>query len=270
MNIVDRIYQITRPAAIVALTGAAAATGAYSNPLRIVNDFGDLAVRDMATKARIADFIMSQVQTCFFADGKLTLRELYDLIISTNPELFTDHMINAMRDPERVSSIKPFANVLGIELSERYSLAFNGELASYGKFREALSRELYNRFVDTKRVTYKKWLNDIGFSPELTPDNPPYSSGLLRESLKVDLRDSPEFIDLSSSSLDEQLNIELGRVHNYFSSPQNQDAMRRRAEHVGSIQNRQYNGLAAGGLVAATLAAKSAVKRRRRSARGSK
>ena len=135
------------------------------------------------------------------------------------------------------------------------------------KFRQLLAHELYERGVaqeDRDAVSYEKLLRGIGLTTELSINSPYVSqfrwgTGYLKKGS----------IDLSSSSLDEQLNAELARVGNYFSSPQNQDSLRRRArrraEQDANFQSRTYNGLGGLGLVAAALAAGSAINRRRRS-----
>jgi len=231
MGIIDNIYQNYKKLVIVGAV-AAIALVSYIHPIPITRNWGDIATQDMKAKTEIVYNIKRDVAR-YSVDGVWDDNELVAISASTSSNKFITHREEALDlrlGTFPIWDIRRGHLALDDLLFMTYNQVFNGsngdvkegELASYDKFREALTIELYKIFKNKDSVTYEEFNIREGFDEKISDET----------NIEWFSRHFNGVVDLNSSSLDEKLDAELNNVAAYFSSKENQDALRKKAESM--------------------------------------
>lgn len=261
---VDVVYRNAKLATALATAGFVA-IGAYFHPLPITRNWGDIAARDMAAKAEVAQDTKRKV-VGYGSDGKWDAAELFYIASETSPRRFIFHRIKDMQPfggrlaavmPSYFDSMHP-KEALEDALKLGYEEMFANELASYAKARQALFRDLYGLFVNINGVSYEEWA-------KAHPLDSPRIYNLERKrgegAEEWALRHFQGSVDLTKTQADEQLYTELGGLRHFFSSPENQKALVRKAGNMGDSHDRMWNAIVLG---AAALAGAALMPDRRK------
>ena len=225
----------------VAIGIAAAAT--YFEPIPITKNWGNIAAKDMAAKVQVVDDIKAEIDK-YCADGKLDPYEMLSMVASTTPLRFTEHRIGEAKLLGIFNAFDtPFpSHALEDLLYAHYNRFFSdgsrgierGQLASYQEARRLLLKELYGGFVNKHNVSYSDFLKGRGLDTR-------ESNETEREWINRHFVGFP--IDLSTASLDKQVNAELDKVAEAFSSSGNQDVIFKEAKQAGDSKNKMYNAM---------------------------
>ncbi|MBI2232556.1 MAG: hypothetical protein HYU56_01440 [Candidatus Aenigmarchaeota archaeon] len=229
----EKFYQKLRKAAAVTAVAGAAALGGYFHPVPIVRNWGDIAARDMAAKAEIAQDIKGNLAK-YSEDGVWNAKELIYVAAETDPRRFIEHRTEDMR-PKLLGatyfdSLHP-KHALEDELWRVYNYLFSdgtkrgekGEFASYHEIRNALFREMNKMVANKDRATLHR------------------AKGESNEEFVF--RHFDGSLDLNQTQLNGQLYAELDKIEAYFSSEENQRALRLIVEPLGDARDRLYNAL---------------------------
>ena len=258
MKGVERFYQKLRNAAAVTAVAGATALGGYFHPVPITRGWDDIAARDMAAKADIAQGIKENLAK-YSEDGVWNARELIYVAAETDPRRFIEHRTEDMR-PKLLGAtyfdtLHP-KHALEDELWRVYNHLFSdgtkwmekGVFASYHEIRKALFREMHKMVAKKDRPTLYR------------------AKGESNEEFVF--RHFDGSLVLNQTQLDGQLYAELDKIEAYFSSKENQRALRLMVEPLGDARDRFYNALLGGvfGIVgvAGVLAGSEYDARRRR------